>query len=119
MAPAKEYLDKLTRKPTAPVTTGQIYWGAVPFVVIQLIMVGVLITFPGLVTSGLTKSTVDPSKIEIQIPAPDSEGEQRERDANPPDFGSGSREKSRQAPARGDSGAKQGTDLEDLFKQSK
>jgi len=119
VAPAKEYLDKLTKKPTAPVTTGQIYWGAVPFVVIQMIMVGILITFPGLVTSGLTKSTVDPSKIEIQIPTPEFEGGQRERDAGPPDFGGDSREKSGQAPAKGDSGAKQGTDLEDLFKQSK
>ena len=28
------------RRMTDPVTTGQIYWGAVPFVVIQCIMVG-------------------------------------------------------------------------------
>ena len=28
---------------------GQIYWGAVPFVVIQLVMVALLIAFPGLV----------------------------------------------------------------------
>ena len=32
VAPAKAFLDKATGKPTAPVTTGQIYWGAVPFV---------------------------------------------------------------------------------------
>ena len=30
------------------VTSGDIYWGAVPFVVIQVVMVGVLIAFPGL-----------------------------------------------------------------------
>ena len=30
-----------------PVTTGQIYWGAVPFVIIQVIMVGLVIAFPG------------------------------------------------------------------------
>ncbi len=29
-----------------PVTTGQIYWGAVPFVCIQLVMVGLVILFP-------------------------------------------------------------------------
>ena len=33
VAPAKEYVDKVTRKTMAPVTTGQIYWGAVPYVV--------------------------------------------------------------------------------------
>ena len=32
-----------------PVTTGQIYWGAVPFVVIQMIMVGLVIAFPQMV----------------------------------------------------------------------
>jgi tripartite ATP-independent transporter DctM subunit len=93
VAPAREYLDKISGRPTAPVTTGQIYWGAVPFVVIQLIMVGILIGFPGLVTSGLKKSAVDPSKIEILIPAPEFEREQRERDASPPDFGPGGQEK--------------------------
>ena len=30
------YLDKVTGKTIAPVTTGQIYWGAVPFVLIQV-----------------------------------------------------------------------------------
>jgi hypothetical protein len=33
----------------APVTTGQIYWGAVPFVVIQCIMVALVILFPQMV----------------------------------------------------------------------
>ncbi len=36
-------------KMTAPVTTGQIYWGAMPFVVIQLIMVALVILFPQMV----------------------------------------------------------------------
>ncbi len=49
VAPAKEYLDKVTGRLTAPVTTGQIYWGAVPFVVIQVIMVGLVIAFPQMV----------------------------------------------------------------------
>ncbi len=46
VAPAKEYLDKHTGRRTAPVTTGQIYWGAVPFVLIQVLMVGLIIAFP-------------------------------------------------------------------------
>ena len=87
VAPAKAYLDKVTGKTIAPITTGQIYWGAVPFVVIQVIMVGIVIAFPGLVTGNLDKRTVDPSRIELEIPAPDHEREQRERDADVPDFG--------------------------------
>jgi hypothetical protein len=65
----------------------------------------------------LTKSKVDPSKIEILIPTPEFEREQRERDASPPDFGPGGQEKSGSTPAKQDSGAKQGGELEDLFKQ--
>src|SRR5689334_13475638 len=71
VAPAKEYIDKILRRPLAGVTTGQIYWGAVPFVGIQLIMVSLVIAFPGLVTGNLVKSTVDPSKIEMKIPSSD------------------------------------------------
>jgi TRAP-type mannitol/chloroaromatic compound transport system permease large subunit len=48
VAPDKPYLDRLTERETAPVTTAQIYWGAVPFVVIQLAMVAMLLALPGL-----------------------------------------------------------------------
>ena len=34
------------------VKTASIYWGAVPFVIIQLVMVGLIIAFPGLVSYG-------------------------------------------------------------------
>ncbi len=64
VAPIKEYTDKLTGKLTQPVTTMQIYWGAVPFVVIQMIMVGLIIAFPGLVSSGLDKNVkVDMNQV--------------------------------------------------------
>jgi tripartite ATP-independent transporter DctM subunit len=47
---AKEpYKDRVTGKMMEPVTTGQIYWGAVPFVVIQCIMVALVIAFPQMV----------------------------------------------------------------------
>ena len=49
VAPKEPYLDKITGRRMEPVTTGQIYWGAVPFVVIQVIMVGLVIAFPGMV----------------------------------------------------------------------
>ena len=72
VAPAKEYVDKLTGKMTAPITTGQIYWGAVPFVIIQVIMVGLVIAFPQMVMVYKGEaSTVDPTKIEIDMPTID------------------------------------------------
>jgi TRAP-type mannitol/chloroaromatic compound transport system permease large subunit len=49
VAPAQEYTDKVTGQRMAPVTTGQIYWGAIPFVVIQCIMVALVIAFPQMV----------------------------------------------------------------------
>ncbi len=49
VAPTSAYKDHQTGKLTEPVTTGQIYWGAVPFVVIQMIMVGLVIAFPQMV----------------------------------------------------------------------
>ncbi len=53
----------------ASVKSSDIYWGAIPFVLIQIIMVGLIITFPQLVTSGLDKaSTVDPNTIEMVLP---------------------------------------------------
>ena len=73
VAPATEYVDKITKKTLAPVTTGQIYWGAVPFVVIQVIMVGIVIAFPQLVTGNLEKAKFDINKIQIEVPTPDYE----------------------------------------------
>jgi TRAP-type mannitol/chloroaromatic compound transport system permease large subunit len=49
VAPTSAYKDHHTGQLTEPVTTGQIYWGAIPFVVIQVIMVGLVIAFPQLV----------------------------------------------------------------------
>jgi hypothetical protein len=100
VAPDKEYMDKISRKPLAPVTTGQIYWGAVPFVIIQVIMVAIVIFFPGLVTGNIERSTVDPSKVKIELPT-ESPEEQRQETA-PPDFGQppgGAGQKSEQPPA--------------------
>src|SRR5712692_6381847 len=80
VAPRETFIDRVSGKRTEPVTTGQIYWGAVPFVVIQVIMVGLVIAFPALVMhyKGLG-SLVDPSKVRIDIQAPDI--------PPPPDFG--------------------------------
>jgi len=76
VAPAKDFVDRITGKTTARVTTGQIYWGAVPFVLIQLIMVTLIIAFPGLVSGGLAKKpAVNTDQIQIEIPAEEPGGE--------------------------------------------
>jgi TRAP-type mannitol/chloroaromatic compound transport system permease large subunit len=73
VAPVGDYIDKVTGKLTPRVTTGQIYWGAVPFVCIQIVMVALVIAFPEMVTGMLDRGTgVDPSTIQIELPdAPD------------------------------------------------
>ena len=70
VAPSKEYTDKLTKKLIQPVTTMQIYWGAVPFVLIQIVMVGLIIAFPGIVSGGLDKKVVyDLDKVRLEMEA--------------------------------------------------
>src|SRR6266849_316956 len=70
VAPAKDFTDKLTGRLTARVTTGQIYWGAVPFVLIQILMVALIISFPGIVTGGIAKKqALDIRNIQIEVPA--------------------------------------------------
>ncbi len=72
VAPREPYTDRVTGLRMEPVTTGQIYWGAVPFVVIQCIMVALVIVFPGMVMHYKgTGPTVDPSKVKIEIQMPD------------------------------------------------
>ena len=70
VAAREPYKDRVTGQMMEPVTTGQIYWGAVPFVVIQCIMVGLVIAFPQMVMHYKSQApTIDPSKIEIRIPS--------------------------------------------------
>jgi TRAP-type mannitol/chloroaromatic compound transport system permease large subunit len=69
VAPTQPFKDKVTGKMTDGVTTGQIYYGAIPFVVIQCIMVALVIAFPGMVMHYKKSSPeVDTSKITITIP---------------------------------------------------
>jgi len=70
VAPTKEYTDRITGKVIQPVTTMQIYWGAVPFVLIQVLMVCAIIFFPGIVSSGLDKEVkIDLDKVTRQMNA--------------------------------------------------
>ena len=67
VAPTDDYKDRVTGQVTAKVTTGQIYWGSVPFVLIQIVMVGLIIAFPNLVSGGLAKKAeTDISNVKIE-----------------------------------------------------
>ena len=51
------------------VKTTDIYWGAIPFVFIQIIMIGLVIAFPQMVTYGLSKEVrIAPEDIHIEAP---------------------------------------------------
>ena len=116
VAPAREYVDKINGKRLAGVTTGQIYWGAVPFVVIQVIMVSIVIMFPRLVTGNLEKLTVDPSKVQIIVPTPDYEQKELGAEPPPPDFGAPEKPEAGEAPK---SGGPEADDLQKQFGQKK
>ncbi|HSC00603.1 MAG TPA: TRAP transporter large permease subunit [Burkholderiaceae bacterium] len=75
VAPHDDYTDRITKQRLAKVTTGQIYWGAVPFVLIQVLMVGLIIAFPNLVSGGLVKKEIDYSKVRIEA-APEKYSEE-------------------------------------------
>ena len=77
VAPHEDYEDRLTKKKIDKVTTGQIYWGAVPFVVIQIVMVSLVIAFPGMVTSSIDKPVPKEAIESIQLETePGGYGEQ-------------------------------------------
>ena len=69
VAPREPYVDRVSGKLTQPVTTGQIYWGAVPFVFIQVLMVVLVILFPAMVMhyKGVG-SSINPGDIKIELP---------------------------------------------------
>lgn len=50
VAPTKAWYDKTTDRMIDPITTRSIYTGTLPFILINILMLGILIAFPGLVT---------------------------------------------------------------------
>jgi hypothetical protein len=73
------------------IKSSAIYWGAIPWVVLQLIMVGIVIAFPQLVTAFLDKpSSIDPATIQVDVPMPEVEqpeqpgGEEKSANSPPP-----------------------------------
>jgi TRAP-type mannitol/chloroaromatic compound transport system permease large subunit len=73
VAPASDYVDKVTGQPVPRVTTAQIYTGSIPFVLIQITMVAALIAFPALALHSLgPKKVLDIESIRLEVPSDDS-----------------------------------------------
>ena len=69
VSPRESYIDRITGKVMEPITTGQIYWGAIPFVFIQVFMVLLVIFFPAMVMHYKgAEANVDINKVKIEIP---------------------------------------------------
>jgi len=71
VAPTRAYSDRVTGQTIQPITSGQIYMGAIPFLAIQLVMVILVLSFPQLVMhykSGAVE--VDPASIRLNVPMP-------------------------------------------------
>ena len=90
VAPDKPYVDRVTQKVMDPVTTMQIYKGAIPFLFIQLFMVGMMIAFPNLVTGSLDKvqtydlkAVGDQMREGLQPDASDAYGSDEKTDPEP------------------------------------
>lgn len=66
VAPRDDYRDRVTGLVVPRVTTGQIYWGSVPFIMIQIVMVVAVMVFPGMVTHYKhDASQIDPSTVDF------------------------------------------------------
>ncbi|MBY0444780.1 MAG: TRAP transporter large permease subunit, partial [Burkholderiales bacterium] len=55
------------------VKTSDIYWGAIPFVIAQIIMVGMIIAFPNLVAVDRHEKPKEELQLDINIPTDDSQ----------------------------------------------
>jgi tripartite ATP-independent transporter DctM subunit len=67
VAPNDDYDDVVTGQRIAKITSSQIYYGAIPFVIIQIIMVALLIAFPELASVKID-ALGDMNAINAQIP---------------------------------------------------
>ena len=68
VAARTDYKDRITGETIPAVTTGQIYSGAIAFIVIQVIMVAMVVIFPGLVIDMETKKAIDLDSIKLEAP---------------------------------------------------
>jgi TRAP-type mannitol/chloroaromatic compound transport system permease large subunit len=88
VAPTDDYKDRVSGKTIAKITTGQIYWGAIPFVIIQIVMVGLIIAFPGIVTRN-TANAAEGNLEQLQIDVDRTQREAKPETALPGAEGKG------------------------------
>jgi TRAP-type mannitol/chloroaromatic compound transport system permease large subunit len=62
------YLDKVTGKKMDGIKTGEIYQGAIPFIVIQVTMIFAVVFFPQMVMH-YKGAAIDPAAVEITVPS--------------------------------------------------
>jgi TRAP-type mannitol/chloroaromatic compound transport system permease large subunit len=71
VAAKKDYKDRITGETIPAVTTPQIYKGSIAFIVLQLIMVGLVIAYPQLVSGNLEQGVkIDADKALQEMGAP-------------------------------------------------
>ncbi len=70
VAPRSDHPDRVTGKTIGAVTTTQIYKGALAFIAIQLVMVTMVVLYPGIAIDTAKKAAVDIDTIEFEAPAP-------------------------------------------------
>lgn len=71
VAPINKWKDAVTGKMMDPVSTIDIYKGVLPFIIIQVFVIGLVIAYPGLVThyKGESKG-INPQDVVIELPTP-------------------------------------------------
>ena len=68
MAARHDYDDVITKERIPAVTTAQIYKGSIAFIVLQIIMVGVILFNPGLVSGNIKKvERISKDKVEDML----------------------------------------------------
>ncbi|RJG05643.1 TRAP transporter large permease subunit [Noviherbaspirillum cavernae] len=80
------------------VKSSDIYWGALPWVALQLVMVALVIAFPQMVTSFLDKGVASSSSEGLVIERPMTDEGTKEQDAPQLDFSTESDKKGEEAP---------------------
>lgn len=88
VAPKQDYKDRVTGEMIPAVTTGQIYKGSIAFIIMQLIMVGFIMAFPGLVTGNIDKvQNLSDGEVMQQLDIQGREGEGEEGQGEAADSG--------------------------------
>jgi TRAP-type mannitol/chloroaromatic compound transport system permease large subunit len=86
VAPKNDYKDRVTGALIPSVKTTEIYKGSIAFIVLQLIMVAVVIIYPGLVTGGMDEGTkLDANEVMMQLENSSNSGEPGADDSLKPD----------------------------------